>query len=450
MFESRAGVGKIRVTYDDIEFAGRTDVGVRRSHNQDSLTLLPAADAEHWSQRGHVFVVADGMGAHAVGELASKMAADGIPHLYSKHAPEGPAAALRRAFVETNQTIHNRGKQNREFEGMGTTASALVLRPEGAWIGHVGDSRVYRIRERVIEQLSFDHSLVWELARRQKRDPSELTGVPSNVIIRSLGPEPDVQVDLEGPHVLEPGDTFLLCSDGLSGPVSDRELGAVVAALSPDEACRFLIHLANLQGGPDNITAIVVRVAPKRPVLRNGVAEEGGLPPEGAAAPADRPPAWPFILLLGGVLLAMTAVFLSYNRWPGELVAFLFAALCLGGGVFGLILQNSRETGPLPKEDAANPPRIHRRTECPVTPALLDRLAQAIAALKERLRDQKGEVDWPGLDRLLDEARRAIEEEDLASAFRQRCRGMLLLMDAFSRLRTREEAFRPLWDRAEV
>src|SRR5580692_4330847 len=105
---------------------------------------MPAKDDEHWQQVGHVFLVADGMGAHAVGELASKIAVDNIPHIYSKHAQAGASGAVRRAFVEANSAIHTRGKQNREFEGMGTTGTALVIRPEGAWVGHVGDSRVYR------------------------------------------------------------------------------------------------------------------------------------------------------------------------------------------------------------------------------------------------------------------------------------------------------------------
>ncbi len=247
-------------SHDNIEYAGLTDVGVRRGHNQDSFALLPATDKEQWKNRGHLFLVADGMGAHAVGELASKMAADSIPHIYSKHSKEGPPAALRRAFIEANTTIHTRGQQNREFEGMGTTSTALLLRPEGAWIAHVGDSRVYRIRGDKLEQLSFDHSLVWEMARRQKCSPDKLEGIPSNVIVRSLGPEALVQVDIEGPHPVRSGDIFVICSDGLSGPVSDQEVGAVARVLPPEEACQMLIDLANLHWGPDNITAVVVKV----------------------------------------------------------------------------------------------------------------------------------------------------------------------------------------------
>ncbi len=153
--------------FDQVEHATRTDVGVRRSHNQDSHTVLMATDEETWLDRGHVFLVADGMGAHAVGEMASAMACNIIPHTFHKYASDGVVPALRKAFQEANSSIHERGQQNREFQGMGTTSTALVLRPDGAWIGHVGDSRAYRIRSGKVEQLSFDHSLLWEKARRQ-------------------------------------------------------------------------------------------------------------------------------------------------------------------------------------------------------------------------------------------------------------------------------------------
>src|SRR6516164_1288233 len=214
--------------FDQIEHASLTDVGVRRSHNQDSHAIQLARDEEQWHERGHLFLVADGMGAHAVGEKASEQAAGLIPHTYHKYVHQGPQAALRKAFIEANASIHACGQQNREFAGMGTTSTALLVRPEGAWIGHVGDSRAYRIRNGRIEQLSFDHSLVWEYARRQNLDPDQVHGIPSNVIIRSLGPEPLVQVDVEGPYPILPGDVFVLCSDGLSGQVTDHELGAVI------------------------------------------------------------------------------------------------------------------------------------------------------------------------------------------------------------------------------
>jgi serine/threonine protein phosphatase PrpC len=155
--------------YLSIEYASLTDVGVRRSHNQDAHVTLAAGDQPQWEQRGHLFLVADGMGAHAVGELASKIAIDNIPHIYLKHAQEGPSNSLRRAILETNTAIHTRGQQNREFEGMGTTGTVLLLRTEGVWLGHVGDSRAYRVRDGKIEQLTFDHSLVWPAAKASAR-----------------------------------------------------------------------------------------------------------------------------------------------------------------------------------------------------------------------------------------------------------------------------------------
>src|SRR5262245_51031654 len=321
------------------------------------------------------------MGAHAVGELASKLAVDSVPHIYTKHAHEGPAAALRKAFVETNLTIHTRGQQNREFAGMGTTGTALVLRPEGAWVGHVGDSRVYRVRGGRIEQLTFDHSLVWELARRQRVSPDELQGIPPNVIVRSLGPEPLVQVDVEGPYPVRQGDLFVLCSDGLSGPLTDREIGAVVSALPPAEACRFLVDLANLQGGPDNITALVVRAD----YDSNSDPLANGQPP--AASPPWQqwlPP--PLVALGTGIGLALTAIALTYFNLPGGTVVFLLAALATAAGLVGLLLdahQGQQRTG------LAQPPpaKVHRQAACDIELPLLQRLARAESILEGRIRD---------------------------------------------------------------
>ena len=146
---------------------------------------------------------------------------------------------------------------------MGTTCSSLVLLPEGVLVAHVGDSRVYRIRDRRIDQLSFDHSLVWELVRRNHLTPEQANiSVPKNVITRSLGPEPQVEVDLEGPLAVRLADVYLLCSDGLSGPVNDDEIGAFAGNFHPRDACRYLVNLANLRGGLDNITVLIVRIGP--------------------------------------------------------------------------------------------------------------------------------------------------------------------------------------------
>jgi protein phosphatase len=440
------------IGYEDIEYASQTDVGVRRSHNQDAYAALPASDAEQWRGRGHVFLVADGMGAHAVGELASKLAADSIPHIYSKHSREGPVAALRKAFIETNLSIHTRGQQNREFEGMGTTATAVLLRPEGAWIGHVGDSRAYRVRDGRIEQLSFDHSLVWELARRQRKDPAELQGIPSNVIVRSLGPEPLVQVDVEGPHPVQPGDYFVLCSDGLSGPVSDREIGAIVSALPPPEACRFLVHLANLQGGPDNITAIVVRVGKPE----GGAASVNGRKPPRVSRDPGKPPfsqtlgqtlkrVWPFVLLFLGI--GLSSLSLTIHQLPGlVMVPFLLAIAALIAGVFGLILQTRQEKSQTPEETYVPRTRVYRQTPCAIDHALVERMARAVSELEERIHDRNWQADWDKsrAERELAEEQR--QRGDYLEAFRGYCHAMMTLMNAVQQQRAKEEVFKPLWD----
>ncbi len=246
---------------DNIIDAAATDTGMRRSNNQDSYAIVRASHEEAWRQRGHVFIVADGMGAHAVGELASKMACDLIPHNYMK-APHGtPTEAIVKSFREVSSLIHSRATANREFHGMGTTCSSLLLLPAGALVAHVGDSRVYRIRRDRIDQLSFDHSLVWELVRRNHLTSEQARiSVPKNVITRSLGPEAEIEVDVEGPLAVELGDVYLLCSDGLSGPLDDHEIGAFAANFHPRDASRYLINLANLKGGLDNITAVIVRI----------------------------------------------------------------------------------------------------------------------------------------------------------------------------------------------
>lgn len=433
--------------HNNIEFAGLTDVGVRRSHNQDAFAILTAPNKDQWQTRGHIFLVADGMGAHAVGELASKLAADSIPHIYSKYAHEGPAAALRRAFLEANSNIHNRGQQNREFEGMGTTSSALLLRPEGAWISHVGDSRVYRIRDGQMEQLSFDHSLVWEMARRQKCSPEDLKGIPSNVIVRSLGPEPLVQIDIEGPHSIQAGDIFVLCSDGLSGPLTDQEIGAVASILPPNEACRLLIDLANLHGGPDNITAVIIRVAD----VDSGNPGKSStwfntLFPKGPAWHERFP--WPLLCLLGGLGLAVLAIFLTISNIPGNVVAFLFAALALISGVAGVMFQfrkqGEKKNEPVP---AASPPKVYRKSACTVGKPLLEKMFKALTQLKERIQEFGWNTDWNTLQKHQKLSEELIEQNRLAEAFRETCRALAILTDTIQRSRGKSEVFQPLWEK---
>ncbi len=428
--------------FDQIEHASLTDVGVRRSHNQDSHAIQLARDDEQWQQRGHLFLVADGMGAHAVGEKASEQAAALIPHTYHKYVQQGPAAALRKAFVEANASIHAFGQQNREFEGTGTTTTALLIRPEGAWIGHVGDSRAYRIRNGVIEQLSYDHSLVWEYARLKRIDPDEVQDIPSNVIHRCLGPEPLVQVDIEGPHPLEGGDIFVVCSDGLSGQVTDNEIGAVASVLPPAEACRFLIDLANMRGGPDNITVVIARLA--------GAPEVNGVPSgtrRRSARLSYQLPWWAAALMLG-TLLVILAISLAFHGWSAVAGSmFTLAAIAILGGLAGLVVHFGRERMRNVIDEDRPAPRIHRHASCHIEPPLLERLMKAVRALRQHADEKRWAPDWKVYEEHSTAAEELLQKGDLAGAFREYCRAMLPLTSALNKQRHKEESFQPVWER---
>jgi hypothetical protein len=340
---------------------------------------------------------------------------------------------------------------------MGTTGIALVLRPEGAWVGHVGDSRAYRIRGGVIEQLSFDHSFLWEIARRQGKNPDELIGIPANRILRSLGPEATVQVDVEGPHPLERGDVFLLCSDGLTGQVNDRVIGAVVAALPPDEAVRFLVHLANLQGGPDNTTVIVVRVGGEP--HGDGVDSMAEVVFPSADSPNPFVPRfalmmyylsklpWAFTMLALGILLAGIAIALAALGHSQSIFAFIFAGLALLGGILTLMLQHIRETRKISNEPEERILQVYRQTPCPADIAIYERLVQSAKTLEDDIKEKQWEYDTKAYQEKLKLAAAHFKHNRYREAFREQCRAMLVLMEAVHLYRGKNEDFKPLWDR---
>ncbi len=250
---------------DCLEYAVCTDIGLRRTNNQDNYAVVLASSQGEWNSRGHLFLVADGMGGNAAGELASKLAADSIPMAYKKKVNLLPPEALRTSIIETNDLIHKRGESSEDFRGMGTTCCSFLFLPDGALIGHVGDSRCYRLRDKEIEQMTFDHSLVWEMQALARQNGETLTEqFPKNYITRCLGVHPEVVPDIEGPFPLKPGDTYLLCSDGLSGQVQDDEIGKILYTFPPVMAVETLRDLAILRGGPDNITVVVAKYLGKQ------------------------------------------------------------------------------------------------------------------------------------------------------------------------------------------
>jgi protein phosphatase len=231
--------------------AAITDPGRKRQLNEDAVT-------QSITSYGGVFVVADGMGGHKTGEVASRMAIDRITEVVNRSAPS--PKALLEAFDKANGVIFEAG-QRPESRGMGTTATALWLDLPYALVAHVGDSRAYMLRKgQPLTQLTQDHSWVAERVRQGVLNEEEAkTHRWRNVITNALGSFPNSRVDIVG-FKIELGDTFLLCSDGLSGVLDDKVLTEVLETSAPEEAANKLVQLANEWGGPDNISVVVVQI----------------------------------------------------------------------------------------------------------------------------------------------------------------------------------------------
>jgi protein phosphatase len=244
--------------------AGLTDVGRKRNHNEDSFLI---------DDEIQLYVVADGMGGHAGGGTASRLAVETIdrelraardwtenPFRSETSLQESPLPEVIRSAVESAcLSIFNAAQEDPRLAGMGTTVIALLVKGDQAYLAHVGDSRAYLIRGELIQQVSEDHSLVNEQIKAGMITPEEAKHSRyRNIITRSVGFEEEVQVDVMG-LLLEPGDTFVLCSDGLANLVDAEELRDLVWRTSVETAPRRLVDLANDRGGDDNITVIVVQ-----------------------------------------------------------------------------------------------------------------------------------------------------------------------------------------------
>jgi protein phosphatase len=241
-----------------LRHSARTDVGMIRSGNEDNFAAHAIGD------RG-LFVVADGMGGHAAGEVASEMAVQTLERelaAVKDLADTGAAERITDALRLANRSIHDRTITEVDKQGMGTTASVLIVSGSRYMIGQVGDSRVYLLRDGALHQLTKDHSYVQEQVDAGFLTPEQARYHPySNVITRCVGASPDVQPDIYQGEV-RLGDLFLVASDGLTGMVDDRRLQMLLMSRAePDRKVHALISEANGRGGLDNITAIVVQVA---------------------------------------------------------------------------------------------------------------------------------------------------------------------------------------------
>lgn len=251
-----------------VSYAVRTDVGAVRDHNEDNFLAYP---------EGGVFSVIDGMGGHAAGDVAARIAAETIEVFFkSEQDIDVPfdeldgdndgerelSAALKLASLRIFQTA----EQNPDQEGMGATCVAITIRGDDLHLGHVGDSRVYRYRDGELTQLTVDHSLLNEFLNRKNYTPEQVEQIKAkfeykNVITRSIGGRPDVEVEV-GTDVPADGDIYMLCSDGITGGVSDAEICQILEGASSDlsKSCEQLVERANQEDGSDNATVMLVKI----------------------------------------------------------------------------------------------------------------------------------------------------------------------------------------------
>lgn len=241
---------------------GKTDTGMVREHNEDCFLVLPESG---------IALLADGMGGHLAGEVASAMAIDKVTHSLhqafaanqnkNEQAKTSAAQALVEAIQAANSAIHTASMNRPEQAGMGTTIVAATFHDQLLTVAHVGDSRLYRYRKGIFAQVTVDHSMVQELLRRGLMTPEEArTSVNRNLVTRALGVDPLVEVEVKE-QSFEGGDVYLMCSDGLNDVLLDEEIGALLGEhLSDlDMAAQKMIAEVNTRGGPDNVSIVLVR-----------------------------------------------------------------------------------------------------------------------------------------------------------------------------------------------
>lgn len=248
-----------------LEVAGLTHVGMKRTHNEDNYLLLP---------QEALLCVADGMGGHSSGEIASKIAIEELSEFFKLTSRDEDATwpfkmdksknydenRLATAIKLANVRIYERASSENKYKGMGTTIAAVYFAATSAYVAHVGDSRVYCFRDGGLSQLTEDHSLLNDYLKARKLSAEEVESFPhKNVIVRALGMKDTVQIDILRLDAME-ADLFLLCSDGLSAMVTNEEIEQMLLYAEDLEAtCRQLIDLANSAGGHDNVTCVLGR-----------------------------------------------------------------------------------------------------------------------------------------------------------------------------------------------
>jgi serine/threonine protein phosphatase PrpC len=246
-----------------IELASATDVGCQRQNNEDSFSYWEPSSDEEFERKGRLAVVADGMGGYEGGQEASRLAVETVQSVYDGDAGEDPRGALLKGFRTAHQRIRDYAEAHPEFQGMGTTCTALALNDLHLYFAHVGDSRLYLVRGDTISRLTRDHSYVGRLVESGVLRSDEAEHHPQrHILTAALGAGSEVEADAPtSPIALANDDILVLCTDGLWSLIHEPEILEMVGKNPAPAACEQLIGLARQRGGPDNITVQILRIA---------------------------------------------------------------------------------------------------------------------------------------------------------------------------------------------
>lgn len=288
-----------------LKFAAKTDMGQVRENNEDKFDFYEAEDPALLAARGCLYAVSDGIGGAQAGQIASELLVKSLIAGYYDHPSPDLLTALYESIVQANDRIHALSQMIPERNGMGATLTAMVFCEERVIVAQVGDSRAYCLRNSELFQITQDHSWVEEQVRAGVMSRGDAETSPfRNVITRSVGASPSVQPDFFEEQA-QPGDVWLLCSDGLTAYASEEDIAHVLRTCTPSEAVRQFIELANARGGRDNITAFVISVRALCPFeaaqpAAAAVETAAALPTPDAPAPdAPRPAAWQRLFGMG-------------------------------------------------------------------------------------------------------------------------------------------------------
>ena len=282
--EGWAEVARLPRVVASVKMGAKTDLGRVRDNNEDKFDFFEPEDPVTLAAKGSFYAVADGMGGHSAGQVACELALKTVLSLYYTDPSPDKDACLRRAVIEANSLIYDTAQAIPDRQGMGTTLTAAVLCEDRLLIAQVGDSRAYLLRGGQITQMTEDHSWVAEQVRLGTMTLAEAQVSPfRNIITRSVGTAAQVEPDMFT-HEVRPGDTFVLCSDGLTGHVEPAEIQMLTESQSPSAAAMALVDTANERGGRDNITALVLSVRALVPFEGGPAGQEAA---SGDAAPKE-------------------------------------------------------------------------------------------------------------------------------------------------------------------